>query len=61
MAKKLSTCEGKIYVPDFYFNKDSDCFLTKYKDVNECLIADKVATQKVLRELEIKANEYFGY
>ena len=60
MAKKLSTCEGKIYVPDFYFNKDSDCFLTKYKDVNECLIADKVATQKALRELEIKANEYFN-
>ncbi len=59
MAKTLATCNGDIYVPDFYFNKDSDCFLTKYKDVNECLVADKVATQKALKELEIKANEYF--
>ena len=60
LAQKLTTYNGDIYVPDFYLNKDSDCFLTKYKDLNECLIADKVATQKALKELEIKANEYFN-
>lgn len=60
MAQKLTTYNGDIYVPDFYLNKDSDCFLTKYKDINECLVADKVATQKALKELEIKANEYFN-
>ena len=60
MAKNATTCNGNIYVPDFYFNKDSNCFLAKYKDINECLVADKVATQKALKDIENKAIEYFN-
>ena len=60
MAKNATTCNGNIYVPDFYFNKDSECFLTKYKDINDCLVADKVETQKALKDIENKAIEYFN-
>ena len=35
-------------------------FKLKYKDINECLVADKVATQKALKDIENKAIGYFN-
>ena len=59
MANSFSST-GCVYVPNIWFTPNSDSFFAKYKDVNECLVADKVATQKALKELEIKAIEYFN-
>ncbi len=61
MAKALSTCNGKIYIPDFYSNDNSDNFISKYKDINECLLADKIQTQHALKGLEDKAKTFFSF
>ena len=51
---------NKVYVPDFYTAEESSCFLAKHKDMNECIVADRNATYKALKELEDKANKYFS-
>lgn len=61
MALSLSACTDKIYIPDFYTNENSENFLSKYKDVNEALVADKIKTQHALKELEEEAIKYFSF
>ncbi len=61
MAQTFSECGNAVYIPDFYSNDSSDNFLSKYKDINECLVADKVKTQHALKELEDKAKIFFSF
>ncbi len=59
MALNLKDCD--IYIPDFYSNDNSDNFISKHKDINECLLADKIKTQHALKDLENKAMECFTF
>lgn len=49
-----------LFVPQHYIGKDNDNFLKKYKDVNECMVADRDSTGYALAELSRQAQDFYG-
>lgn len=58
MAKRFM--ERNLFVPE-HFTTENDTIFCKYKDVNECMLADGLTTQRELIDIEEQANKFYKF